>query len=302
MKWDCHSSSISLSYILMPKNNIYDLSEAELSEWVIAHDLKPYTATQLIDWLYGKRVSSFEEMTNLSKAARAALQDAFEIRRLQEARRHVSTDGSVKFGFQLADGEVIESVLMPQKNRITLCLSSQVGCAMGCGFCKTAEMKLKRNLSQGEILGQVLAAMDFLDLEAPETQHLKSAAGQERVSNIVFMGMGEPLHNLDPVVAAVRILIDPKAFHLSHNKVVVSTSGLAPQIRQFAAAVPAKLAVSLNATNDALRTKIMPINRRYDLKEVIAACQDYARIHGSGVTFEYVLLKDVNDTPEHAAA
>lgn len=285
----------------MTKSNIYDLSLPALEAWVHEQGFKPYTAVQLLQWLYQKRVGSFSEMTNLSKAAREQLELNFEMQSAEIVKRSVSTDASVKFVLRLADGALIESVLMPQSKRITLCVSSQVGCAMGCTFCKTAEMKLVRNLTQGEILAQVMIAIRFLESGDPVATALLAASSCDHVSNLVFMGMGEPLHNLGAVVDSIILLIEDRTFNFSRRKITVSTSGLAPQIREFAEAVPVKLAVSLNATNDALRTEIMPINKRYDLAELMAACRDYAKIRDSVVTFEYVMLKDVNDTSEHAA-
>ncbi len=280
----------------MSKENLYNLSLDQLKNWVAAQGLKPYAATQLVQWLYEKGAVDFDDMTNVSKQARALLSESFALTPLEEVQRFLSTDGSVKFGFKLADGEIIESVLMPISGRVTLCVSSQVGCAMGCRFCKTAEMKLRRNLSQGEILGQVMAARSFLASNDEAAVQLKEAAQYQRLSNIVFMGMGEPLHNFEAVVGAVDLLLDDRAFNFSRKKITVSTSGLAPQIKEFGARVPAKLAVSLNATNDTVRTEIMPINRRHDLKELMAACRTYAEYGHGVVTFEYVLLGGVNDS------
>ncbi len=285
----------------MSRQNLYDLSLQDLQDWVETHDLKPFAVTQMVQWLYDKRVDSIEEMSNVSKTARTLLLEQFSLPQFETVQTHVSTDASLKFVHRLTDGEMIESVLMPQARRITLCVSSQVGCAMGCTFCKTAEMKLKRQLSQGEILGQVLAAFKFMVSGSPEAKQLQDSAETDHISNIVFMGMGEPLHNLDAVVEAVRILLDQRAFNFSRKKITVSTSGLAPQIVQFAKEVPARLAVSLNASNDRLRTEIMPINRRHDLQELLAACKEYARLSGGMATLEYVLLRDLNDTLEHAA-
>lgn len=283
----------------MTKQNIYDQSRADLQAWVEAKGLKPYTVQQLVKWLYGQRVESFEAMTNLSKQARAWLEEAFELNALEPAFCHVSSDGSVKFGLRLADGEVIESVLMPQANRITLCVSSQVGCAMGCRFCKTAEMKLRRNLTQGEILGQILYAIRFCEEEREESRRLQEIADHQGVSNLVFMGMGEPLHNYEAVAESIRLLIDDQAFGFSRRKITVSTSGLVPEIRRFAKELPVKLAVSLNATSDADRLPLMPINRRYPLAELMAACRDYAQTSDRVVTFEYVMMRDINDSKDH---
>lgn len=285
---------------MMSKRNIYDLNRDELDAWVAGKGLKSYTVQQLVKWLYEQRVDSFAAMTNLSKEARGWLEEEFEMTVPEPAFCHVSTDGSVKFGLRLADGEIIESVLMPQANRITLCVSSQVGCAMGCSFCKTAEMKLRRNLSQSEILGQVLTAIRFCESEAEASSRLQEMAEHRGISNLVFMGMGEPLHNYETVAAAIRLLIDDQAFGFSRRKITVSTSGLAPEIRRFAKELPVKLAVSLNATSDAHRLELMPINRRYPLKELMAACRDYAQASDRVVTFEYVMMKGINDEEHHA--
>jgi 23S rRNA (adenine2503-C2)-methyltransferase len=283
------------------KRNLYDLSISALSDWVVERDLKPYAATQIIKWLYDKKVTSFEGMTNVSKRARALLEEEFVLKIPTIVDRHQSDDGTIKFGCRLEDDEIIECVLIPQQNRITLCVSCQVGCAMGCTFCKTAEMKIKRNLSQGEILGQVFAAICFCESDELLARRVCETAQHDKITNIVFMGMGEPLHNFESVIEAIRILLDDRAFNFSWKRITVSTVGLAPEIVRFADAVPAKLAVSLNATCDALRTNIMPINRRHDLDELMEACREYARRRDQFVTFEYVMLRDINDSLKQAA-
>lgn len=250
--------------------------------------LKRFALNQILQWLYRKRVGSFEEMTNLSKDTRALLAENFEIKGLEIAARYPSSkDGSVKYLLKLSDGSAVESVLMPMNKRVTLCVSSQVGCAMGCKFCKTAEMKLMRNLSLGEILGQVLT----IQKDIPEEQ---------RVSNIVFMGMGEPLHNYDNVIHSLQLLTDDFAFGISQRKITVSTVGLAPEIERFGKDTKVKLALSLNATTEEGRMEVMPITHKYPLEMVIEACRKYAFGSKHKVTFEYVMMAGVNDSLEDA--
>ncbi len=280
--------------------NILDLSIPALEGWIASQGLKQYLSGQILQWLYQKRVASFDEMTNLSRETRALLAGNFRIGRLEVKARHRSTvDRSTKYLFRLADGKSVESVLMPQKNRLTLCVSSQVGCAMGCKFCRTAEMKLLRNLTQGEILAQIL-----------ETQ--RELADGERVSdpritNIVFMGMGEPLHNYEAVLSSLRIMTDPKGIGISRRKITVSTVGLAPEIERFGSDAGVsdpgvsdpgvKLALSLNATTEEGRLDLMPITRKYPLKRVLEACRNYTRTKpGRRVTLEYVMMGGVNDS------
>jgi 23S rRNA (adenine2503-C2)-methyltransferase len=268
--------------------NILDLSKTELADWLVANGLKKFALTQILQWLYQKRVDSFEQMTNISKEARDLLSEGFFIRRLEVGARHRSAlDGSTKYLFRLPDGSAIESVLMPIKTRMTLCISSQVGCAMGCKFCKTAEMKLMRNLTQGEILGQILG----VQLELPPG---------ERISNIVMMGMGEPFHNYENVIHSIQLMTDDMALGISQRKITVSTVGLAPEIERFAKDTKVKLALSLNATTEEGRLELMPITRKYPLEQVIEACRNYAFNSKHKVTFEYVMMAGINDSLEDA--
>ncbi len=288
------------------KTNILDLSKPALEAWLSEKGLKKFNLHQILQWLYRYRVKSFDEMTNLSKQARELLKEHFEIDYLEPVETHTSAvDGSTKFLFKLPDGKTVESVLMPIKgqgrdrpSRITLCISSQVGCAMGCAFCRTAEMKLVRNLSQGEILGQVLGAQDFMG------QDNTGADGKgPRVSNIVFMGMGEPLHNYDTVTDSLQLLTDVYGIGISQRKITVSTVGLAPEIRKFADNPPGarvKLALSLNATTEEGRQGVMPITKKYPLEEVIEACKEYTKKSKNRVTFEYVMMAGVNDSIDDA--
>lgn len=274
--------------------NILDLSPAELEEWLLARGLKRFNKDQIIQWLYQKRVASFEAMTNLARATRDELNEHFLIGVLSVLERFPSRlDGTIKYLLQLHDGQNVEAVLMPQKNRLTLCVSSQVGCAMGCSFCKTAEMKLKRNLGVGEIVGQILAIQNDLGVLPKERVPEKG-----RITNIVMMGMGEPFHNYENVVKAVSLMILDKGLGLSRRKVTVSTVGLVPQIEAFAVDSPVKLAVSLNATTDEQRREIMPMAKKYPLEELTRACLKYAQRSGNKVTWEYVMFHGFNDTME----
>ncbi|MBI1908720.1 MAG: 23S rRNA (adenine(2503)-C(2))-methyltransferase RlmN [Deltaproteobacteria bacterium] len=268
--------------------NIKNLSLPALEEKILSWGVKSYVRDQILIWLYRERVTSFDEMTNLSKELRRRLAETFVIDRMEVERTLHSVDGSQKFLFKLADGQKIESVLMPQKNdRLTLCISSQVGCAIGCCFCKTAEMGLMRNLTQGEILGQVLEVQQTLP-------HKK------RISNIVFMGMGEPFHNYETVISALKLLRDPRCFNFGKRKITVSTSGLAPEIEKFGKDADVKLALSLNATTDPSRTEIMPINKAFPMERLQKACRTYNDLTGLTITIEYVLFAGLNDSREDA--
>ena len=299
--------------------DIKNLSQTQLENWLIEQDFKKYNATQIVNWLYDKKATSFDEMSNISKPLRQILKENFkhEIPSSQEVQN--SHDGSKKFLFTLADGSLIESVLVyhshrqsdgtleprggdeshrqsagtlePRRGdgpkRLTLCVSSQVGCAIGCTFCHTAEMKLKRHLLPSEILGQVLSVQGQLETH-------------QTLTNIVFMGMGEPFHNFDNVMMAVDHLVDPNGFALAQRRMTISTSGFVPVILKFAQRSKVKLAVSLNATTNDLRSQLMPINRKYPIEELLAACRQYSQESRKRVTFEYVLLGGVNDTMEDA--
>lgn len=268
--------------------NIQDLSLSALEEKIVSWGAKPYVRDQVLIWLYRERVVSFEAMTNLSKELRRRLGETFVIGRLETEKVLHSTDGSQKFLFKLADGQRIESVLMPQKNdRLTLCVSSQVGCAIGCHFCKTAEMGLVRNLTQGEILDQVL-----------EVQ--RSLPDKTRISNVVFMGMGEPFHNYETVIQSLKILRDERCFNFGKRKITVSTSGLAPEIEKFGKDADVKLALSLNASNNGSRTEIMPINKGFPMEKLQKACRSYNDLTGLAITIEYVLFAGLNDSKEDA--
>lgn len=263
--------------------NIKDFTLQDLAQWFALHEEKPFRARQMFHWLYQKRVQSFEQMANISKTLKEKLQQHFFISQLNRAQQAQSEDGSIKYVFELHDGKRIESVLMPHRDHYTVCVSSQVGCAMGCDFCMTAKMGLLRNLTPGEIIDQILEMWKDL----PE---------DERVRNVVFMGMGEPFHNYKNLIATLDIMLDERGFNFSSRRVTVSTSGLVPQIIRFGQeSVKANLAVSLNGVNDTVRSQLMPINKAYDLQTLIAGCQEYPLEQRKRITFEYILIRDLTD-------
>jgi 23S rRNA (adenine2503-C2)-methyltransferase len=247
-----------------------------------------YRGVQLYAWLYRKRARRFEDMTNLAKALRQRLAASYQLRWPAQAERRVSADGTVKYLFQLEDGATVESVYIPEQRRRTICLSTQAGCPLKCAFCLTGVGGYKRNLSADEILGQAAAVME----DAPP---------QRLPWNVVLMGMGEPLLNYDATVGALRILMDPEGFAVAPKKLTLSTVGILPALEKLMQEpVRPNLAISLHAPNPALRRELMPIEARYPLEAVIAAARRYGLPRGGRVTYEYVLLRDVNDTTAHA--
>lgn len=255
----------------------------ELEQFLAGQGKERFRATQVFKWLYQRDARSFAEMTNLSKDLRQELETTAFISNLVPETVEVGDDGTRKYLFTLDDGEAVESVLIPDEGRNTLCISSQVGCAMACEFCLTGTFKLTRNLTTAEIVNQVCAVRRDADIR-----------------NIVFMGMGEPLHNLDNVVRAIKILIDGNGLQFSNRRVTVSTSGLVPEMAELGRRVTVNLAVSLNATTDELRNRIMPVNRRYPLAELLTACRNFPLPSRRKITIEYVMLGGVNDTLEDA--
>ncbi len=267
------------------KVNLKSLSEKKLTEFIESQGQSPYRARQIINWIYKKYASSFEEMTDLAKSFREGLNKIAFISNLKLLKRDTSKDGTQKFLFELEDGETIESVLIPDKDRLTLCISSQVGCAMGCGFCVTGKLGLKRNLRAYEIVDQIISVSKTI---APSS-----------FTNIVFMGMGEPLHNFPGVLEALWRIINLLGF--SKRRITVSTCGIVPKIHELAEKAPRiNLAISLNATTDEIRNKIMPINKKYPLKEVLSACRKFPLDPRRRITFEYVLFEGLNDSKEDA--
>jgi 23S rRNA (adenine2503-C2)-methyltransferase len=264
-----------------------DLAETEA--WVGGLGLEAYRAGQIRNWLFKGLGSSFEEMTNLSKTLRVRLAEKASLRTLEEAAVQVSKDGTRKYLFRLSDGELIESVLIPERGHYTLCISSQAGCAMGCRFCLTGKQGLKRNLRSSEIVEQVI-------------QVKRSMAEPDRLTNIVLMGMGEPLANYDAVLKALGNLIHQDGMDFSHRRVTLSTCGLVPQIERLGRDITVSLAVSLNAADNRTRNSLMPVNRMYPLESLMAACRTFPLPTGRRITFEYILMDGINDRAEDARA
>ncbi len=269
--------------------NLYGMSREELTTLLTSRGAARYHGDHVFRWLYARRRFDPASFTDLPKTLRSGLAGTTRIALASIAARAEASDGTVKYGVSLPGGGTVETVFMVQRERLTICVSSQVGCALDCDFCLTARMGFRRHLTPGEIVGQIARIQD--------DQRLGS-----RPFNVVFMGMGEPLHNYDGVIAAFRLLIDPDGFALTRRRVTVSTSGLAPEIERLATEpVRPRLAVSLNATTDAVRNHLMPINRRYPLARLLAACRTFARVTGERFTFEYVVLAGVNDGDDDLA-
>lgn len=268
--------------------NLYELSRGDLDDFVIGLGEKRYRAQQIWDWMYGRRVDRFEAMTNLPGATIATLRETATLGGLELVARQHSLDGTEKRLYRLVDGQLIESVLMPYDDeRKTACISSQAGCAMGCVFCATGQMGFGRNLAASEIFEQAMIFAREL------------AERGERLSNVVFMGMGEPFHNYDATLAAVRQLM--RRLKIGARHITISTVGLAPQIRQFAdEGVQVKLAVSLHKTEDAQRSALMPVNKRWGIDALLDACRYYAARTNRRITFEWAAIAGENDTEEEA--
>jgi 23S rRNA (adenine2503-C2)-methyltransferase len=264
------------------------LTPTALRAWLADQHQPPYRATQILSWIYRRHATGFAAMSDLPQALRDALPHHFTFPRLTPAFVAASSDGTRKLLFQLDDRAAIESVLIPDPPRLTLCISSQAGCGMACTFCATARLGLLRNLTATEIAGQVLAAQAVLRAE-------------ERISNIVFMGMGEPLANYDAVVQAIELLTADWGVGLSGRRITVSTVGLVPAMQRLVSETAAQLAVSLSATTDEQRQRLMPINRRYPLATLMAMCRSLPIPQRRRITFEYVMLAGVNDSLEDAA-
>lgn len=269
----------------MSKTNLKALSKQELEAFIHESGLPAFRSKQVLHWIYEKYAGSIQDITELAKDAREKLSEKAYIGNLEILERQISKDGTEKFLFGLEDGESIESVLIPDEDRLTLCISSQVGCAMGCRFCLTGTLGLKRQLEAYEIVDQVIS--------------VNRAIAPRRITNIVLMGMGEPLANLDNVAEALWRITG--LMNISPRRVTLSTSGLAPKILELSQKAPlVNLAISLNATTDKVRSYIMPVNKTYPLKVLLDACRKYPLPARKRITFEYVLLGDVNDSPEDA--
>lgn len=273
--------------------DVRSLSRAELGALVASLGEKPYRAGQLYKWLHQKYALSFEEMSDLPKAFRAKLEEGAKLVPLELDKAQISTDGTIKFRWKTEDARFIESVYMPdeERGRRTLCISTQVGCAMGCGFCATGTMGLSRNLTPGEIAGQVHQVNRYLIEQG-------LVPGPRPLTNLVYMGMGEPLHNFENVKGSLEILLSEEGPNFSHRHVTVSTAGIVPNILRLGAETEVKLAVSLNATTDEIRDRVMPVNRRWKIADLMEACRKFPMKQGRRITFEYVLFAGINDTDE----
>lgn len=270
-----------------PRIELMGLSRESLEAFAVEElGEKPFRGRQLFKWIYAKKITDFGEMTDMSKACRKKLQSLARISRMDERTVQKSTDGTMKFLWGLEDGLQMESVLIPEESRQTLCISTQVGCPIDCDFCVTAKGGFARNLTKGEILGQIVQAA----IHCPD----------KPITNIVLMGMGEPLLNLDNVIDTMKTAQDASGLGLSHRKITLSTVGLIPQLEEFGKRSRINLAVSLHGTTEAQRTAIMPINRKYPLDDLIAALKRFPLPHRKFVTIEYILLAGVNDSIDDA--
>ena len=265
------------------------LSRKQMIEWTTGLGHSTYRGRQIFAWLYRPNITKFSQMTDLSKKFRLELEQIASISSLPFTIKEISADGTMKYGFKLDDGHIIESVLIPEDDRNTLCVSSQVGCAMGCTFCLTGTMGFTRNLNPAEIVGQIIAVQQ--DLE-------KLAMGS--VTNLVFMGMGEPLANFDNLITSLEILLDDVGLSYSSRRTTVSTCGLAPKIIELGERIGVNLAISLHGADDAIRSQLMPVNDTYSIDQLIDACIKFPLQKRKRIMFEYILLKGINDSDDDA--
>ena len=279
------------------RRDLLGMSRAELAAELAPLGIEPYRLKQLWHWLYQRGATSFATMTTLSKDIRSRLEEGYFVGRPTIAAAQESADGTRKWLLRQNDGRDIECVYIPEEERGTLCVSSQVGCTLTCAFCHTGTQKLVRNLTSGEILGQIMTAREQLGENPPPPEG-------RAITNIVLMGMGEPLFNYDNVAAAMKIALDPEGLAFSRRRITLSTAGVVPMIRRAGTELRLNLAISLHAVTDELRDRIVPINRKYPIAELIAACRDYPVLERGGrrITFEYVMLDGVNDSPAEARA
>jgi len=272
--------------------NLFDLDRREAETYFSGLDEKPFRASQLLSWLHQHGVVEFDAMTNLSKALRNKLELQARLQLPEIVTEQTSSDGTRKWLLQVDAANRIETVFIPEPGRGTLCVSSQVGCPLDCSFCATARQGFSRNLTTAEIIGQVRVAWRALEAENP---------GQRTITNVVLMGMGEPLLNFEPVVRAMRIMQDDNAYGLAARRITLSTAGHVPGIDRLRETEPVSLAVSLHAPEDGLRDQLVPINRKYPIRELLDACRRYVSgQRRARITFEYVMLNGINDTPAHA--
>jgi 23S rRNA (adenine2503-C2)-methyltransferase len=276
------------------RRNLIGLDRAEIASALSEFDAPPFRARQLWHWLYVRGETDFAGMTTLAKSFRAELAERFRVDRPAIAHHQQSADGTQKWLLSLADSSQVESVHIPEEDRGTLCVSSQVGCTLTCRFCHTGTQRLVRNLDPGEIVGQIMMARDALG-EWPTPDEGR------KLTNIVMMGMGEPLYNYENVAKALKIAMDPEGLGISRRKITLSTAGVVPMIERAGTELGVMLAISLHAVRDELRDRIVPLNKKYPIAELLAACRAYPPLKNARrITFEYVMLKGVNDSPADA--
>lgn len=271
--------------------NFLDMNSSEISAWLAENGEAGFRSKQLQHWIHQRGVIDFSQMTTLSLALREKLQQNFVCQWPQRVKEDVSSDGTIKWLFKLPEGNAVETVLIPERDRLTLCVSSQVGCALNCTFCATGYAGFNRNLKLSEIIGQLWLARE----------RIAQLGLQNKISNVVFMGMGEPLLNYEPVLQAMRWMLDDNAYGLSKHRVTLSTSGVLPKMRQLREDCDVALALSLHAPNDELREKLVPLNKKYPLADLMQLCRDYfSKQPKRAIMMEYVMLAGVNDQRVHA--
>lgn len=275
----------------MEKQSIFGLTKEQLIEWFIEHGERKFRATQVWEWLYIKRVTAFSDMTNISNEWIKLLEENFVINPLRQVIVQEAKDGTVKYLFELPDKNMIETVLMRQEYGMSVCVTTQVGCNIGCTFCASGLLKKQRDLTAGEIVAQIMAVQHYFDLRKQE----------ERVSHVVVMGIGEPFDNYENLTNFLTIINDPKGLAIGARHITVSTSGLVPKIKEFSEnGLQVNLAISLHASNNDVRTSIMRINRSFPIEKLMDAVDLYLEKTNRRITFEYIMLKGINDRPEHA--
>jgi 23S rRNA (adenine2503-C2)-methyltransferase len=293
------------------KVNLLNFTLPGLTDWFAEQGEKPFRAKQVFQWIHQRGVGDFDAMTDLAKSLREKLKANAEVTPPAILSEHRSADGTVKWLFDVGVGNGIETVYIPEDDRGTLCVSSQVGCALDCKFCSTGRQGFNRDLQVSEIVGQLWVANKRLEemeaqgistrLSDPDDPSPEPSRSPRPVSNVVMMGMGEPLNNFQPVVDSMSVMLNDHAYGLSRRRVTLSTSGVVPNIRKLAQALPVALAVSLHAPNDEIRSRIMPVNDAYPIARLLDACREYLEVSPRDfITFEYVMLKGVNDAPDHA--
>jgi 23S rRNA (adenine2503-C2)-methyltransferase len=276
------------------KPSFFDLTHAELKDVLKAAGFSPFGATQIFDWVYRKWVFNPAEWTNVSKGSKEFLSENYDMNLLQIVWNGLSKDGTRKFLVKMTDGQTVETVAIPARDRLTLCVSSQVGCAVGCTFCHTATQGLKRHLKPGEVVGQYIAVQDWL---------MKNVHAEEKLTNIVYMGQGEPLHNYENMKKATQIFMQENGLNLGQRRITLSTSGLVPAIEKLAVDFPpVNIAISLHSARNDVRTELMPINKVYDLQRLFTAIKQIPLKAHRRITYEYLLAADINDTQEDVDA